>query len=68
MKTKDQFEELWNDDDVILFIAKHNALSLNKDNYSLNDLKRIKIASEIDKKNCLNQHETDLNRILAQYE
>lgn len=68
MKTKDQFEELWNDDDVILFIAKHNALSLNKDNYSLNDLKRIKIASEIDKKNCLNQHEADLNRILAQYE
>lgn len=67
MKTKDQFEELWNDDDVILFIAKHNALSLNKDNYSLNDLKRIKIASEIDKKNCLNQHEADLNRILAQY-
>lgn len=68
MKTKDQFEELWNDDDVILFIAKHNALSLNKDNYSLNDLKRIKIASEIDKKNCLNQHEAELNKILAQYE
>lgn len=68
MKTKDQFEELWNDDDVILFIAKHNALSLNKDNYSLNDLKRIKIASEIDKKYCFNQHKAELNKILAQYE
>lgn len=68
MKTKDQFEELWNDDDVILFIAKHHTLSLNKYDYSLNDLKRIKTASEIDKKDRLNQHEADLNRILAQYE
>lgn len=61
-------DELWNDNDVILFLAKHHTLSLNKDDYSLNDLKRIKIASEIDKKDCLNQHEADLNRILAQYE
>lgn len=68
MKTKDQFDELWNDDDVIWFIAKHNALSLNKDDYSLNDLKRIKIASEIDKKDCFNQHKVELNKILAQYE
>lgn len=60
-------DELWNDNDVIFFLAKHH-LSLNESDYSLNDLKRIKMASEIDKKNRLNQHEADLNRILAQYE
>lgn len=60
-------DELWNDNDVILFLAKHS-LSLNKSDYSLNDLKRIKTASEIDKKDRLNQHKADLNRILAQYE
>ncbi len=60
-------DELWNDNDVIFFLAKHH-LSLNKSDYSLNDLKRIKMASEIDKKDRLNQHKADLNRILAQYE
>lgn len=61
-------DELWNDNDVILFLAKHYMLSLNKSDYSLNDLKRIKMASEIDKKDRLDQHKADLNRILAQYE
>ena len=41
MKTKDQFDELWNDDDVIWFLANHT-LSLNKSDYSLNDLKKSK--------------------------
>ncbi len=60
-------DELWNDNDVILFIAKHNALSLNKDDYSLNDLKRIKIASEIDNQNKINRHKYELNKIFDTY-
>lgn len=68
MKLNDEFDDLWNDSDVILFLAKHHTLSLNRNDYSLNDLKRIKIAAEIDKKDCLNQHKVELNRILAQYE
>ena len=67
MKTKNQFDELWNDDDVIWFLAKHNALSLNKDDYSLNDLKRIKIASEIDNQNKINRHKYELNKIFDTY-
>lgn len=68
MKLNDEFDDLWNDSDVILFLAKHHTLSLNRNDYSLNDLKRIKIAAEIDKKDCLDQHKVELNRILAQYE
>ncbi len=60
-------DKLWNDNDVILFIAKHNALSLNKDDYSLNDLKRIKIASEIDNQNKINRHKYELNKISDTY-
>lgn len=60
-------DELWNDYDVIWFLAKHHTLSLNKSDYSLNDLKRIKMASETDKKDRLDQHKANLNRILAQY-
>lgn len=45
------------------FLAKHLTLSLNKDNYSLNDLKRIKKAAEIDQKYHSNQHKTELNKI-----
>lgn len=68
MKLNDEFDNLWNDNDVVLFLAKHHTLSLNKNDYSLNDLKRIKKAAEIDKKDCLDQHKVELNRILAQYE
>ncbi len=68
MTENNDFEELWNDNDVILFLAKHHTLSLNKNDYSLNDLKRIKKAAEIDKRDCLNQHKAELHRILAQYE
>lgn len=68
MTENNDFEELWNDNDVILFLAKHHTLSLNKNDYSLNDLKRIKKAAEIDNRDCLNQHKAELHRILAQYE
>lgn len=60
-------DELWNDNDVILFLAKHHTLSLNKDDYSLNDLKRIKIASEIDNQNKINRHKYELNKIFDTY-
>ena len=68
MKLNNEFDDLWNDNDVVLFLAKHHTLSLNRNDYSLNDLKRIKKDAEIDKKDCLNQHKVELNRILAQYE
>lgn len=60
-------DELWNDNDVILFLAKHYTLSLNKSDYSLNDLKRIKIASEIDNQNKINRHKYELNKIFDTY-